>query len=46
MKDKSLTAKTYVGFARDKGWIFRTYFGQMLDKDKVKTKARRMLDKC
>ena len=41
MKDKSLTAKTYVGFARDKGWIFWTYIGQMLDKDKVKTNARR-----
>ena len=44
--DKSLTDRTYDGFARNKGWIFRTYFGQMLDKDKVKTKARRMLDKC
>ena len=46
MEDKSLTARTYVGFARDKGWIFRTFIGQMLDNDKVKTNARRILDKC
>ena len=46
MEDKSLTARTHVGFAGDKGWIFRIYVGQMLDKDKVKTNARCMLDKC
>ena len=46
MEDKSLTARTHVGFAGDKGWIFRIYIGQMLDKDKLKTNARCMLDKC
>ena len=46
MEDKSLTARTHVGFAGDKGWIFRTEDGQMLDKDKANTSTGRMLDKC
>ena len=45
-EDISWTERTYVGFAGDKGLIFRTYNGQMLDKDKVKTNARPILDKC
>ena len=46
MEDNSLTVKTHVGFAGDKSWTFRTFIGQMLDKDKVRTYARRKLDKC
>ena len=46
MEDNSLTVKTHVGFAGDKSWTFRTFIGQMLDKDKVGTYARHMLDKC
>ena len=46
MEDKSLTVRTHVGFAGDKSWTFRTFIGQMLDNDKVKTNARRILDKC
>ena len=45
MEDKSLTVRTHVGFAGDKRWTFRTYIGQMLDKDKVRTYTRRMLNK-
>ena len=46
IENKSLIARTNVRFAVDKGWILRTYIGQMLDKDKMKTNARRMLGKC
>ena len=45
MEDKSLTVRTHVGFAVDKSWTLKTFIGQMLDKDKVRTYARRMLDK-
>ena len=37
--------RTHVGFAGDKSWTFRTDIGQMLDKDKVRTYTRRMLNK-
>ena len=46
MEDNSLTVKTHVGFAWDKSWTFRTFIGQMLDNDKVKTNARRISGKC
>ena len=46
MEDKSLSVRTYAGFAGDKRWIFRTDNGQMLDKDKVRTYVGCMLDKC
>ena len=45
MEDNSLTVKTHVGFAGDKSWTFRTFIGLMLDKDKVRTYSRHMLDK-
>ena len=31
-----MTVKTHVGFAGEKSWTFRTFIGQMLDKDKVR----------
>ena len=45
-EDICWAVRTYVGFDEDKGWIFRTEDGQMLDKDKAKTYTGRMLDKC
>ena len=45
IEDKSLVLGTYVGFAGDKCWIFKTDIGQMFGEDKVKTFAGLMLDK-
>ena len=38
--------RTNIGFPEDKCWFFRTDIGQMLDKDKMKTYAGHVLDKC
>ena len=45
-EDISWAMRTYVGFPEDKCWFFRTDIGQMLDKDKMKTYAGHVLDKC